>query len=305
MEFDLIELIKTHCPVRRDDVMIGIGDDAAAVRVCGASEGLVICQDTLNAEIHFRKDDPPETIGHKALAVNLSDIAAMGASPSWATLSLSLPSPDRDWVAAFIRGFAALARRFDVDLVGGDTTRGPLSISVCLTGHLAGPALRRGAAHAGDDLWVSGSLGDAAAALQSDQAHFRSQLQTPEPRVALGLALRGIASACIDLSDGLTADLPRLLGRSIGATVWLDNVPLSDAMMATFSRSQAWQLALSGGDDYELLFAAPAERRRQIEQLAAATSLSRIGTITARSAIDYLDSAGQPQAFNRGYEHFA
>ncbi|HVR82516.1 MAG TPA: thiamine-phosphate kinase, partial [Luteimonas sp.] len=211
-EFDLIARIRARAR-SRDDVVLGIGDDAALLRV-PAGKLLVIATDTLNSGVHFPHDTAPTDIGWKALAVNLSDLAAMGAQPAWCTLSLSLPHGDAGWLDGFLDGFLALADQHGVALVGGDTTRGPLSVCVTVHGLVAdGMALRRDGARVGDDIWITGTLGDAAAALVQWRAGgaadpaLRARLDRPVPRVATGLALAGVAHACIDVSDGLLADL--------------------------------------------------------------------------------------------------
>ncbi len=298
-EADLIEILSAHTGATRADVVLGIGDDAAVVRP-RAGHDLVLCTDTLVAGVHFPTDTPPDAIGHKALAVNLSDLAAMGAEPTWALLSLTLPEPDADWVAAFARGFGALAARFGVHLIGGDTTRGPLTITVQVAGEVpAGAALRRGTAHAGDALFVSGPVGDAALALTKLQrgepvpAALRDRLDRPEPRVEFGIALRGVASAAIDISDGLLTDLARLLhGTGLGATVEVESLPRSAAFVG---ESGVAGMQLHGGDDYELLFAAPADAGVGV----------RIGTVEATPGMVCVDRSGRPLVIEgKGYDAF-
>lgn len=298
-EADLIEILRAHSGAARDDVALGIGDDAAVVRP-RAGHDLVLCTDTLVAGVHFPNDTPADAVGHKALAVNLSDLAAMGAEPTWALLSLTLPEPDADWVTGFARGFGALAKRFGVHLVGGDTTRGPLCITVQVAGEVPlDGALRRGTARAGDALFVSGPLGDAALALTKLQrgdpvpAALRDRLDRPEPRVEFGIALRGVASAAIDVSDGLLTDLARLLhGTGLGATVDVESLPRSAAFVA---EGGVAGMQLYGGDDYELLFAAPAESGVGV----------RIGTVEATPGVVCVDSAGRPLVIEgKGYDAF-
>lgn len=279
-EFDLIARIRSRvqhlAKTSRDDVVLGIGDDAALLQV-PADQQLVIAMDTLNTGVHFPEDTAPADIGWKSLAVNLSDLAAMGATPAWCTLSLSMPQADATFVDGFLDGFLALAEQHNVALVGGDTTRGPLSVCVTAHGFVdAGRALRRDAARVGDDIWVSGTLGDAAAALlqwkaKTGQVHFsqksepdplsppflRARLDRPTPRVVLGRALRGIAHACIDVSDGLLADLAHVCEASgLGAQVDIDVLPTSDALRASFDTAMRHGLQATGGDDYELCFTA-------------------------------------------------
>ncbi len=318
-EFDLIERIRARLHPR-DDVVLGIGDDAALLRVPPGRE-LVVTADTLNDGVHFPRDTAPGDIGWKSLAVNLSDLAAMGAQPAWCTLSLSLPRSDAAWLDAFIDGFLALATQRGVALVGGDTTRGPLSISVTAMGLVEpGRALRRDAARVGDDVWVTGTLGDAAAALAllgdasatvPDEAFsaLRRRLDRPEPRNAAGVALAGIAHACIDVSDGLLADLGHVCARSgVGADIELAALPVSAALQMLGAGESSWQWQASGGDDYELCFTAPAQARDTIPAAleAAGTPATRIGRIVAGESLRAFDAHGQPwQAFRRGYDHFA
>jgi thiamine-monophosphate kinase len=312
-EFDLIARIRARA-ASRDDVVLGIGDDAAILRLPPGRD-LVVAMDTLNIGVHFPGDTAPADIGWKALAVNLSDLAAMAATPAWCTLSLSLPDSDVTWVDAFLDGFLDLAVRHDVALVGGDTTRGPLS--VCVTVHgLVEPrgALRRGDARIGDDVWVTGTLGDAAAALRQWQsgaaidAALRARLDRPTPRVTAGLALAGLAHACIDVSDGLLADLAHVCRASrVGARIEVDALPASDALRAAFD-GDVRTLQAAGGDDYELCFTAPTTARLAIEaaMLDADVPATRIGTIVAGSDIEAVTAGGAAWTPPRsGYVHFA
>jgi len=310
MEFDLIARIRSRADASRYDVVLGIGDDAALLAPA-PGQHLVVAMDTLNAGVHFPAGTAPAAIGWKALAVNLSDLAAMGATPAWCTLSLSLPAGDNGFVDGFLDGFLALASAHGVALVGGDTTRGPLSACVTAHGFVApGCALRRAGADVGDDVWVSGTLGDAAAALAQWQAGdaidpaLRVRLERPMPRVALGLALRGIASACIDVSDGLLADLGHLcLASGVGAEVEVDALPASTALVAAFDAQARRGLQATGGDDYELCFSAPPARR---EAIAAMPGTTRIGCIVAGDGVRAMTSAGVPwQPVHAGYQHFA
>jgi thiamine-monophosphate kinase len=312
-EFDLIARIQARAATR-GDVVLGIGDDAALVRV-PADRLLVVATDTLNAGIHFPEDTLPDAIGWKALAVNLSDLAAMGATPAWCTLSLSLPEGDALWVERFLDGFLALAAQHDVALVGGDTTRGPLSVCVTVHGLVEdGRALRRVGARAGDALWVSGTLGDAAAALSQWRAggaaepSLRARLDRPTPRLALGAALAGLASACIDVSDGLLADLGHLcIASSVGAEVELDALPASPALAALFTDETRHVLQAGGGDDYELCFTAAPEQADAVRAAAQAvgTPVTRIGRVVEGRGVRALLADGgawfPPQ---HGYEHF-
>ncbi len=276
-EFELIRRYFTH---RARHAVLGVGDDAALVTVRRGCD-LVVSADMLVAGRHFFRDADPRQLGHKALAVNLSDMAAMGATPRWATLALALPAADARWVRAFSRGFMALARRFDVDLIGGDTTRGPLNICVQIMGEAPhGKALRRDGARSGDDIWVSGTLGDAALALAAlkrrirlkpaELAHCAARLHRPQPRIALGLALRGVAHSAIDISDGLLADLGHILERSdVAAEIELAALPASAILRRYLDRVAACSALLAGGDDYELCFTAPRAARERVLRASA------------------------------------
>ncbi|RMH94208.1 thiamine-phosphate kinase [Lysobacter pythonis] len=311
-EFDLIERIRVRA-ARRGDVPLGIGDDAALVAPPPGIQ-LAIATDTLNVGVHF----PPETaafdIGWKALAVNLSDLAAMGAEPAWASLSLSLPESDVAWLDAFLDGFGELAARHGVALIGGDTTRGPLSVCVNVVGFVApGRAMRRDAARVGDEVWVSGTLGDAAAALSLWRAGrdvppaLRERLDRPVPRIALGHALAGIAHAGIDVSDGVLADLGHVAAASgVRIEVETGALPASSALAAfDVDTRRHWQA--TGGDDYELCFSAPPEARGRVEALAArmGVRVSRIGRVGAGAGVRAF-AGGEPWVPARtGYAHFS
>lgn len=323
-EFDLIGRIRRRA-AQRDDVLLGIGDDAALVRP-PVDRILAISTDTLNAGVHFLHGTAAADIGWKALAVNLSDLAAMGAEPAWCTLSLSLPEADADWVDGFLDGFLALAARHRMALVGGDTTRGPLSISVTVIGTLPqGQALRRDAAQTGDDIWVTGYVGDAAAGLAllsghsldttaprlpdaSATAYLQQRLHRPTPRLAAGIALRALAHACIDVSDGLFADLGHVLQASgKGARIELSSLPASPALQQLAAPAQRWPLQVAGGDDYELCFTAAPERADAIRAVMRAcdTSAACIGRITAEPGLLALQpDGGHWTAPQTGYQHF-
>ena len=311
-EFDLIERIRRRVAIR-DDVLLGIGDDAALLQPPAGMQ-LVVAMDTLNSGVHFPPDTAPADIGWKALAVNLSDLAAMGALPAWCTLSLSLPDADGEFVDGFLDGFLALASQHDLALVGGDTTRGPLSICVAVHGFIdAGQALRRDGARAGDDLWVSGTLGDAAAALSYWQSGgaidptLRMRLDRPTPRVSLGHVLRGIATSCIDVSDGLLADLGHVCKASgVGALVDVDALPASPTLRSGFDADARRLLQATGGDDYELCFTAPATSREAVIEAASTHApVARIGRIVAGRGVSAVDAQGvawQPSV--AGFRHF-
>ena len=293
---------------RLPPVRLGIGDDAALVDVREGCE-LAVCVDTLNEGVHFPADVAPADLGHKALAVNLSDLAAMGADPAWALLSLSLQQVEERWLGQFLDGFCDLAERFRVALAGGDSTKGPLAVSVTVAGSVKrGEALVRGASSAGDDLWVSGTLGDAAAALGGCPDEFLdARLHRPEPRVALGQALRGLATSCIDLSDGLRRDLPRLLPSGRGAQVDVFALPRSEALRAAADDRRTLSWAMVGGDDYELCFTAAPEHGDAVRDAGrrARVTVTRIGMVTRDSELRWLDRHGQPfEPESAGFEHF-
>lgn len=315
-EFDLIRRYFDRATGARKDVLLGIGDDAALLAV-PPGQVLAVSVDTLVAEVHFRADDAPADLGYKCLAVNLSDLAATGAEPVWATLALTLPGVDEAWLAGFAGGFCGLARRFDVQLVGGDLTRGPLAVTVQVHGLVPqDAALTRAGARAGDAVCVTGTLGDAAAALAleagqggSHRSHLQERLRKPSPRVREGLALRAAASAAIDVSDGLLADLGHILERSkVGATVHADELPLSDSLRRVADPEQARRLALTGGDDYELCFTIGREELPAVQAAFAERGLAPltcIGTIDADPGLRCLDSGGRPVSTAQpGYRHF-
>lgn len=314
MEFDLIDLIRERTAMPRADVALGIGDDAALL-VPPAGHELAVAIDTLVEGVHFPPGTVPADIGWKALAVNLSDLAAMGATPTWALLALTLPQAERGFVEALADGFARLAHLHDVALVGGDTTHGPLTVSVCVHGFVPqGQGLTRAGAKVGDALFVTGTLGDAAGALRcldhADAAAsaLRTRLDRPQPRVAAGLALRGLAHACIDVSDGLLADLAHICRASgVGAEVQADDLPQSPALRECFDPATARELALAGGDDYELCFSAPANASDQVTQALARVDcqVTRIGHITEGDGVHARDVDGHDiTPSHHGWEHF-
>jgi len=311
-EFDLIARIRARAG-SRDDIVLGIGDDAALLAPPPGRQ-LVVTADTLNEGVHFPHGTSPADIGWKALAVNLSDLAAMGAEPAWCTLSLSLPQSGTAWIDGFLDGFLTLAGEHGIALVGGDTTRGPLSVSVTAMGFVdAGRALRRDGARIGDDVWVTGTLGDAAGALallETDPAHaLRARLDRPTPRVRAGLELGGLANACVDVSDGLLADLGHIASRSgVAAQVDVGALPMSDALRGALDDTTRTALQAGGGDDYELCFTAPADAHARIDAVSSQLGLriTRIGWITAGEGVHPVDADGQPWSPpRRGYDHFA
>jgi len=318
-EFELIAKYFADALAGRGDVVLGVGDDAALLRVPAGQE-LAVAVDTIVAGVHFPNDIAPDAIGHRALAVNLSDLAAMGATPAWFTLALTLPRAEETWVAPFSEGLLRLARQYEVSLVGGDTTSGPLAITVQVMGYVApGAAIRRSGAHAGDAIFVSGTLGDAAAGLAVLQGQIvagsgdaRAQLVErflwPIPRVGLGLALVGVASAAIDISDGLLGDLDKLLLASqAGAHVDVDALPASAALRQIRDEAAVLRFAASGGDDYELCFTVPEAKVDEVGRIGwrLQIPLTRIGTVeTARGLRCF--SNGQPLEMQpAGFDHFS
>ena len=316
-EFELIDRYFAQLGARRGDVALGVGDDAALLTVPPGHE-LVSCVDTLVAGHHFPLDQHPDDIGWRSLAVNLSDLAAMGAQPAWATLALTLPELDEEWLEGFAAGFAALANQHQVALVGGDTTRGPLTISVQAMGTVpAGTALRRSTARPGDLVYVTGWPGDAAAGLALLQGRLQGQganrgalelkFRRPEPRVVFGTRLRGIASSCIDVSDGLAADLGRLVAASgVGAVIRAAELPLSRALYALAGESRAREFALGGGDDYELVYTVAPSARSALFALAAsagAPACHCIGEIVAGRGVRVLGERGELPV-PPGWDHF-
>lgn len=315
-ESQLIERYFRELGASREDIVLGIGDDAALLRVPGNCE-LVLTTDALIEGVHFLPGAPARALGHRALAVNLSDIAAMGASPSWALLALNLPVADEAWLREFAAGFGALARSHDVALVGGNLSRGALSITVELAGLVpTGQALRRDGARAGDELYLSGSVGDAACGLEllrgevtvpaAEAAYLQRRFEYPTPRVALGQALRGIASACIDISDGVYIDASRLLAASgCGAKLEIERLPVSEPLRRALGE-QSWRTALCGGDDYELCFTAPPAQAAAVVATAARTgqAVTRIGALYPGTGLT-LTAAGSVMQFSpSGFDHF-
>ena len=314
-EFDLIAEYFTR-PVRR--AALGVGDDCALLQP-GPGQQLAVSCDMLVEGRHFLSTVPPDRLGHKALAVNLSDLAACGARPLAFTLALALPRADRAFLAPFAQGLLALADAHGIELVGGDTTAGPLNICITVFGEVpAGQALLRSGARPGDRLWVSGRLGDARLALEAfrgtlalpgeDFAAVRAAMETPTPRVALGMALRGIATSAIDLSDGLLGDLGHVLRASgVGATVERHAIPRSGVLAR---QGAGWQhtCVLAGGDDYELLFTAPPERDDAVHAagLRAGVDVTPVGRIETGPGLRVVDARGrQVDVAERGFDHFA
>ena len=319
-EFALIDRYFRRSP-RDNSVRIGVGDDAAVIQPTPGKE-LVISVDMLVEGRHFLRDTDPHRLGHKTLAVNLSDLAAMGATPRYALLAGALPDAEETWLAEFVAGFFAVADRYGVELIGGDTTKGPRNLCVTIIGEVpVGTALTRGGAKPGDDIYVSGFLGDAALALAAMQQRTtlapdalevaRTRLEAPEPRVALGECLRDIASAALDISDGLTGDLAHILETShVGAIIELGSIPRSlalDGKLAGTERELALRCLLAGGDDYELCFTANPALRGRITDIGRALDLplTRIGAITAAQDLIVRDERGIPlPALPHAFDHF-
>jgi thiamine-monophosphate kinase len=317
-EFELIRRYFSRLGSARADVLLGVGDDAAILRVPDDAD-LAASVDTIVCGRHFLEGSDARSIGHRSLAVNLSDLAAMGARPAWAMLSLTLPEPSPDWLEGFARGFGELAHAHEVMLVGGDTTAGPLAVSVQIMGHVPrGTALRRGGGCEGDLLAVTGTIGDAGAGLAlatgvlaTDDAAAASELgrrfDYPTPRVEFGLAARGLASAAMDLSDGLAGDLPKLAAASgLGAHVDVERLPLSRALAAVAGAHRARDFALGGGDDYELLLAVPPARFAALAARATALNLTltAIGELRRGNSVQWALAGRSYAPTVGGYSHF-
>jgi thiamine-monophosphate kinase len=320
-EFDLIRRFfePRDAGAAAAGVILGIGDDAALLDLPAGTE-LVAAVDSIVAGRHFPHGTDARSIGHRALAVNLSDLAAMGATPAWATLALTMPAVDAAWLQRFSAGLLDLARANGVVLVGGDTTRGPLTVSVQLLGHVPrGAALRRSGAGAGDLLAVTGTLGDAGAGLAfataappardgSAALELIHRFEYPEPRVEFGLAARGLATAAMDLSDGLVGDLPKLACASgLGARVAVERLPLSAALRSAATVEQARDWALAAGDDYELLLAVPPRRFAALEAAAARLNLrvTAIGELVSGGAVTWSLNGANFVPAVCGFDHFA
>jgi len=317
-EFELIQRYFSRLGAARADVLLGVGDDAAILRVPDDAD-LAAAVDTIVAGRHFPEGSDARSIGHRSLAVNLSDLAAMGARPAWAMLSLTLPQAEPDWLEGFARGFGELARAHDVMLVGGDTTAGPLAVSVQIMGHVPrGAALRRGGGREGDLLAVTGTIGDAGAGLAlvtgvlatddaASASELRRRFEYPTPRVEFGLAARGLASAAMDLSDGLAGDLPKLAAAAgLGAHVDVERLPLSHALAAVAGPQRARDFALGGGDDYELLLAVPPAHREALAARAAALNLTltTIGELRRGNSVQWALGGRSYVPAALGYSHF-
>ncbi len=317
-EFELISECFSQAGRSRADVVLGVGDDGAVVQIRDGFD-LVVTTDTMVQGVHFFPDVDPRALGHKLVAVNVSDLAAMGAEPCWLSLAISLPQVDNVWLQAFAEGLSETADYYNCQLIGGDTTRGPLTLTVIAKGLVPkGKALTRAGAKVGDYIYVTGTLGDAALGLKlvQDQvevskkhrAHILQRFHYPTARVALGQALRTIASSAMDISDGLCGDLPHILKRSkVGATVDVNKIPMSQALKDSCDWQQALQCALSGGEDYELLFTVPEDKRGSLEVLLSpyGVPVTCIGRITGVAGKLELRQGDQPFVYtHQGYQHF-
>lgn len=317
-EFDLIRRLMARQSVQRKEIMLGIGDDAAVLNIPAGYE-LVVSTDTLNSGVHFPVATAAQDIGYKMLAVNLSDIAAMGAEPLAITLSLSLPEYCETWLNNLAEGFFQLAFEHNVQLIGGDTTCGPLSIGATIMGMAErGQSIRRNGANVSDLIYVTGTLGDAGAALLALQGELKlnasqqnallRRLNRPVPRIDIGRQLRGFASACIDISDGLVADLGHILEQShVGAILYVDQIPLSDELSTCFQQAGGWAIPLHSGDDYELCFTVPQERQTDFETscLQQGLPVHCVGmTETAQGLKLIMPDGTIETAVMQGYDHF-
>ncbi|MFC0048131.1 thiamine-phosphate kinase [Rheinheimera tilapiae] len=317
-EFELIEQCFARSGYRRNDVSIGVGDDGAVIQVRDGFD-LVVTTDTMVQGVHFFPNVDPRSLGHKLVAVNVSDLAAMGAEPCWLSLGLTLPVVDNEWLKAFAEGLSETADYYNCQLVGGDTTRGPLTLTLCAKGIVPrGKALSRAGAKVGDYVYVTGTLGDSALGLKVEQGqceiskkhrgHILQRFHYPTARVAIGQALRTIASSCMDISDGLCGDLPHILKRSgVGAIIDVAKIPMSQALKDSCDWQQALQCALSGGEDYELLFTVPEDKRGSLEVLLSpyGVPVTCIGRITGAAGKLELRHLDQPFVYHHsGYQHF-
>lgn len=316
-EFELIERYFGAIARSRDDVAMGIGDDCALLNV-PADRRLAVSTDTLVAGVHFPQMTSADDIGYKALAVNLSDLAAVGAEPAWATLCLTLPEENERWLTGFSRGFSELLNRYGVQLVGGDTTRGALSMTVTVFGFVKpGDALYRHAARVGDQVYVTGTLGDAGLGLKKILAttngttslhHCVSRLNRPMPRIDIGMALHGKSRCAIDISDGLLADLGHISKRSdCGVRIHADRVPLSSELKEYYKQVIDWKQILTAGDDYELCFTAGIDKQEELQALSSQfnTPITCIGEITEGQGVHcVLPDGSLLDAGGSGYTHF-
>ena len=307
-EFELIQNY-FNWPLSDPDIELGIGDDAAIFNLDSGYQ-LVTTTDTLSEGVHFFKNDSPEDIAYKSLAVNLSDIAAMGATAKCFTLALTLPKLDEIWLKQFSQSLKQTSKKYNVSLIGGDTTRGPLNITITMMGVVeTSKAIKRSGARNGDNIYVSGEIGDAALCLKKINAGERPhkaeliKLNRPIPRIELGSALKGIANSCIDISDGLEQDLSHIIKASkVGAMVAIQELPLSQSMIKYIESNDDWALPLCGGDDYELCFTAPENFNSEIINIAefCKIKITKIGVINDSKDLKIKGYDGQGQS----YKHF-
>ncbi len=316
-ESELIEQYFLSKQVPDNSIVLGIGDDAAVINI-PADKQLVVSTDTLVSNIHFHPTDKAEDIGYKTLAVNLSDMAAMGAEPKWVSMSLTLPEINQNWLKAFSEGFFELANEHSLTLIGGDLCRGSLSVSIHIQGLVSkNKYVTRSGARVGDNIYVTGTLGDAAAALKlmhggessSDHQYLKNRLLRPTARVEAGLQLAGFVKSMIDLSDGLIQDLSHIIrGSAVGAEIFVDQIPLSESIKKLFAYEEALSLALNAGDDYELCFTAPEETGNFISKLFESLNcpVSKIGIISDGNEIKLIKN-GDPdfKLKSSGYQHFS
>jgi len=318
-EFELIKKYFTPAKNLRRDVVLGVGDDAALIKI-PPNELLVTAVDTLVEKTHFVTTADPSDVGYKALAVNLSDFAAMGATPAWVTLALTIPFADIDWLPRFKQGLFPLMEEYHLQLVGGDTTRGPLTISIQLQGYIPeNLAMQRNQAQVGDVIYVTGNIGEAALALalqnqkinlllnDQDKKIIFERLNRPQPRVNVGLAIREMVRCAIDISDGLIADLSHILTASkVGATIHLEKIPLPQGIDKNSMTQNLWELIVSGGDDYELCFTVSPEKITELEQKLAACEVkySQIGVIEKSPGLRVLQHNKPFEVAQTGYTHF-
>ena len=322
-EFDIIRQYFTPSSAShlRDDVILGIGDDAAILDISENHQyhQLVQSVDTLIAGVHFPAETSPEDIAYKALAVNLSDMAAMGAEPAWFTLAITLPDDDEAWLKAFSESLSSLAKQYNTQLIGGDTTNGPLCISITINGFVPiGKAITRNNAQVTDKIYLSGTIGDAALALAAWQGqcllreesanYLNEKLNRPRPQVELGILLREYASSCIDISDGLIADLGHIIDNSdVGATIVLEKIPLSKEFNINLTDDALIvPLVLSGGDDYELCFTIPTSKQAEFERVTKENkfSVTCIGEVESEKGVRCLFKNKKIEVHSSGYKHF-
>ena len=319
-EFELIKRYFTGAGVSRKDVPLGVGDDAAIINVPPNSQ-LIVTTDTLVQGVHFFADMEPRALGHKAVAVNLSDIAAMGGEPAWISIAVTLPEVDEQWVEAFTAGINEICEYYNVQVIGGDTTQGPLAVTISAKGLVPkDKAIVRSGAKPGDWIFVTGTLGDAGVAIDAikhnktlplkHQAFLKNRFEYPTPRVAIAQGLREIASSAIDISDGLLSEIGHILAASnVGAVINIDQLPLSDALLGSVEdESQYYEFALAAGDDYELLFTVPEDKRGALDVTLAhyGVKLTCIGQILGQAGNVELRKDNQPFTFEgKGFQHFS